>query len=190
MTAWRDVEAAEPEFARRVRTLFDAHRRKTIATVRRDGSPRISGIEAVFEDGELVFGSMPTPARARTSVGISGSHCTAPRSTRCVVPRRSGRARRRSPAGRSLPDRSPKHRTPTASAPTSPRSCIPTSMRRPRCWSSNGGRPSTGCEALSVSEGEVGGRAGRRGCPCSLQVSCSASARGCPRGHGRSRAGT
>src|SRR5256884_9846034 len=58
MTAWQDVEQAEPEFARRVRTLFEAHRHKTIATVRADGSPRISGIEAAFEDGELVFGSM------------------------------------------------------------------------------------------------------------------------------------
>jgi pyridoxamine 5'-phosphate oxidase-like protein len=58
MTAWRDVEQAEPEFAQRVRALFDAHRHKTLATSRVDGSPRISGIEAVFEDGELVFGSM------------------------------------------------------------------------------------------------------------------------------------
>ena len=58
MTAWRDVEEAEPEFAQRVRALFDAHRHKTIATLRADGSPRISGIEAVFEGGELVFGSM------------------------------------------------------------------------------------------------------------------------------------
>src|SRR5262249_2888142 len=53
------VEQAEPEFAQRVRALFDARRHKTIATLRTDGSPRISGIEAVFEDGELVFGSMP-----------------------------------------------------------------------------------------------------------------------------------
>jgi len=59
MTAWREVEAAEPAFAQRVRALFNARRHKTIATVRADGSPRISGIEAVFEDGELVFGSMP-----------------------------------------------------------------------------------------------------------------------------------
>src|SRR5690606_8910250 len=50
---------AAPEFAKRVRALFDAHRHKTIATLRADGSPRISGIEADFEDGELVFGSMP-----------------------------------------------------------------------------------------------------------------------------------
>jgi hypothetical protein len=59
MTAWRDVEEAEPEFAQRVRALFNAHRHKTIATLRADGSPRISGIEAVFEDGQLLFGSMP-----------------------------------------------------------------------------------------------------------------------------------
>jgi hypothetical protein len=59
MTAWHDVEQAEPEFARRVRALFDAYRHKTIATVRADGSPRISGIEMAFKDGDLVFGSMP-----------------------------------------------------------------------------------------------------------------------------------
>jgi hypothetical protein len=59
MTSWREVEQAAPEFAQRVRALFDAHRHKTIATLRADGSPRISGIEAVFEDGDLVFGSMP-----------------------------------------------------------------------------------------------------------------------------------
>ncbi|SFW70480.1 pyridoxamine 5'-phosphate oxidase family protein [Amycolatopsis australiensis] len=59
MTAWRDFAAAEPEFAGRVRALFDAHRHKTIATLRADGSPRISGIETTFADGELTFGSMP-----------------------------------------------------------------------------------------------------------------------------------
>ena len=59
MTAWREFEAAEPEFARRVQALFDAHKHKTIATLRAGGSPRISGIETVFEDGELTFGSMP-----------------------------------------------------------------------------------------------------------------------------------
>ncbi len=58
MTTWHDVELAEPEFARRVRALFDAHMHKTIATLRADGSPRISGIEAAFDDGELSFGSM------------------------------------------------------------------------------------------------------------------------------------
>jgi hypothetical protein len=59
VTSWHDVEAAVPEFAQRIRALFDAHRHKTIATLRADGAPRISGIESAFEDGELVFGSMP-----------------------------------------------------------------------------------------------------------------------------------
>jgi Pyridoxamine 5'-phosphate oxidase len=59
VTAWRDFERSEPEFAYRVRALFDAHRHKTLATLRADGSPRISGIETTFEDGELTFGSMP-----------------------------------------------------------------------------------------------------------------------------------
>ena len=68
MTAWRDVERAEPEFARRVRELFDGHRHKTIATLRADGSPRISGIEVAFEDGELAFGSMPN-ARKGADLG-------------------------------------------------------------------------------------------------------------------------
>jgi hypothetical protein len=53
------VEKAVPEFAHRVRGLFEAHRHKTLATLRADGSPRISGIETAFEDGEFVFGSMP-----------------------------------------------------------------------------------------------------------------------------------
>ena len=59
MTSWQDVLRAEPAFATRVQALFDAHRHKTMATVRADGSPRISGIELAFTDGELTFGSMP-----------------------------------------------------------------------------------------------------------------------------------
>jgi hypothetical protein len=58
MAIWQDVERAVPEFAQRIRTLFDAHRHKTSATLRADGSPRISGIEVSFDDGQLAFGSM------------------------------------------------------------------------------------------------------------------------------------
>ena len=56
--AWKAIEEAEPEFAGRVRRLFDAGRHKTIATLRADGSPRVSGIECEFADGDLRFGSM------------------------------------------------------------------------------------------------------------------------------------
>ncbi len=58
MATWKIIEQAEPGLARRVQSLFDAGRHKTIATLRADGSPRISGIECEFVDGDLRFGSM------------------------------------------------------------------------------------------------------------------------------------
>jgi general stress protein 26 len=58
MASWSDFEAAAPELAEQVRRLLDAHKHETIATLRRDGSPRISGIETQFRDGELWIGSM------------------------------------------------------------------------------------------------------------------------------------
>lgn len=59
MVSWNEFKNVEPDFAERVRRLFDAGRHKTIATLRADGSPRISGIECEFTDeGQLRFGSM------------------------------------------------------------------------------------------------------------------------------------
>ncbi|MBM2813135.1 MAG: Pyridoxamine 5'-phosphate oxidase-related FMN-binding protein [Chloroflexi bacterium] len=58
MASWKAIQAAEPAFTSRVQELFDAGRHKTIATVRKDGAPRISGIEATFVLGELWFGSI------------------------------------------------------------------------------------------------------------------------------------
>lgn len=58
MASWEEFRSLEPEMAGVVRNLFDAHRHKTIATLRADGSPRISGIECSFDDGRLTFGSM------------------------------------------------------------------------------------------------------------------------------------
>jgi hypothetical protein len=59
MASWRQLVAAEPEFAVRVQQYFDRHVHKTIATLRHDGSPRISGIEATLTGEELWFGGMP-----------------------------------------------------------------------------------------------------------------------------------
>lgn len=59
MSSWAEVTSAEPDFAERVRRVFDAHLHKTMATVRRDGSPRISGIEVEFSEGEVFMGMMP-----------------------------------------------------------------------------------------------------------------------------------
>ena len=65
MASWSEFEAEAPELARRVRERLDAHRHKTIATLRRDGSPRISGTETEFSDGELWIGSMKDALKAR-----------------------------------------------------------------------------------------------------------------------------
>jgi hypothetical protein len=58
MPSWVEFEAAAPELAARVRALLDAHTHKTLATIRRDGSPRISGTESKFAEDELWIGSM------------------------------------------------------------------------------------------------------------------------------------
>jgi hypothetical protein len=58
MVTWQELEDAASDLAQRVRTMFDSGRHKTIATLRADGSPRISGIECEFADGQLRFGSM------------------------------------------------------------------------------------------------------------------------------------
>jgi hypothetical protein len=59
MARWQDVVDAEPEFAAEVQAVFDAHKHKTIATLRRDGAPRLSGLEVEFVAGEATFGMMP-----------------------------------------------------------------------------------------------------------------------------------
>ena len=58
MARWAEVNGQAPELAAAAEAAFDAGKHKTIATLRRDGAPRISGIEAWFWDGELWFGSM------------------------------------------------------------------------------------------------------------------------------------
>jgi Pyridoxamine 5'-phosphate oxidase len=65
MPSWSEFEAEAPELAARVRERLEAHKHKTIATIRRDGSPRISGTESEFDDGELWIGSMPNALKAR-----------------------------------------------------------------------------------------------------------------------------
>lgn len=58
MASWSEIEAEAPELSARARGHLDAFVHKTIATLRRDGSPRISGTEAIFAEGELWLGSM------------------------------------------------------------------------------------------------------------------------------------
>jgi hypothetical protein len=65
MPSWGEFEAAQPDFAARVRKLMQSRKHLTMATLRRDGSPRISGTEVEFAGGQLRIGSMTNAIKAR-----------------------------------------------------------------------------------------------------------------------------
>src|SRR5713101_5190205 len=58
MVAWVEIAKDAPEFAARVRRRFEMGTNKTLATLRRDGSPRISAIEAEFTASDVTMGMM------------------------------------------------------------------------------------------------------------------------------------
>lgn len=62
---WGKVEEAVPELAAKVRGRFEAHGLAMLATLRKDGAPRISGIETLFGEGELWLGMMPGSLKAK-----------------------------------------------------------------------------------------------------------------------------
>jgi len=64
VASWAEFEQAAPEFASRVRALLASRKHLTMATLRSDGSPRISGIEVELADGQLRIGSMPGAVKA------------------------------------------------------------------------------------------------------------------------------
>jgi hypothetical protein len=64
MAWWEDLVAAEPEFAERVRARFSVAKHCTMATLRADGAPRISGTEVDFAEDGLFIGSMPGAVKA------------------------------------------------------------------------------------------------------------------------------
>lgn len=65
MATWDEFAAREPGFAERIERIFDAHIHKTMATLRRDGSPRISGTEVTFKNGELWLGGGTASVKVR-----------------------------------------------------------------------------------------------------------------------------
>ena len=65
VTTWKAFAAELPDFAQQVRERFTSQKHMTLATLRRDGSPRISGTEVEFtDDGELALGMMPASLKA------------------------------------------------------------------------------------------------------------------------------
>ena len=90
MASWGEFSRSEPEFARLVQARFDSHKHKMLAALRKDRSPRVSGIEATFADGQLGLGMMPGSLKALDLRRDRGWRCTARRlSPRCppVTPR-------------------------------------------------------------------------------------------------------
>ncbi|HSV66842.1 MAG TPA: pyridoxamine 5'-phosphate oxidase family protein [Mycobacteriales bacterium] len=58
MATWEQFEAEAAGLAAAVRARLEAARHHVLATLRRDGSPRVSGIEVRFAGPDLVLGSM------------------------------------------------------------------------------------------------------------------------------------
>lgn len=58
MASWQTIENDAPELATRVEACFASGVNKTIATIRKDSSPRISAIELKFTPTEVTLGMM------------------------------------------------------------------------------------------------------------------------------------
>lgn len=56
MAAWGEITKDAPGFSARVRRRFGMGTNKALATIRRDGSPRISAIEVEFTGNEVTMG--------------------------------------------------------------------------------------------------------------------------------------
>jgi hypothetical protein len=63
--SWAQVESEAPELAAAVRDCFAVRKHCTMATLRADGGPRISGTEVQWEQGDVRIGSMPGALKAR-----------------------------------------------------------------------------------------------------------------------------
>ncbi len=64
MTPWSHVALDAPQLAAAVQARFEAHGLGFVATIRRDGSPRISGVEPLFARGDVWLGMMPNSLKA------------------------------------------------------------------------------------------------------------------------------
>ncbi len=58
MATWQEFDEQAPDLAARAFERFEAHRHKTMATIRADGAPRISGTEVGILRGQVWLGGM------------------------------------------------------------------------------------------------------------------------------------
>jgi len=59
MASFSDVQNVEPDLADRARAILTSTTNAVLGTIRRDGSPRLSGADPYFHDGQLRIWSMP-----------------------------------------------------------------------------------------------------------------------------------
>lgn len=59
MATWNDVATIAPDLVERARALFGSTTNSVLATIRADGTPRVSGIDPWFTAGEMYLGFMP-----------------------------------------------------------------------------------------------------------------------------------
>jgi Pyridoxamine 5'-phosphate oxidase len=64
MATWAQFEREASQLAAMVRARFEAAETHILATIRKDGSPRVSGSEVAFKGPDLTFGSMPDAVKA------------------------------------------------------------------------------------------------------------------------------
>lgn len=64
-TTWQRFADEAPEFAATVAERFTAAKHHVLATLRADGSPRVSGTEVDFHGPDLIIGSMLHAVKAR-----------------------------------------------------------------------------------------------------------------------------
>ncbi|MEM9712550.1 MAG: pyridoxamine 5'-phosphate oxidase family protein [Actinomycetota bacterium] len=64
MDRWGDLTATDADFAARARARFESARHHILSTLRRDGSPRVSGTEIQFFGDDLMIGMMPGSVKA------------------------------------------------------------------------------------------------------------------------------
>lgn len=65
MADWQEFTETAPELAKQVRARFEAAESHVLATIRRDGSPRVSGTEVEFTGRHIMLGSMLDARKAR-----------------------------------------------------------------------------------------------------------------------------
>ncbi len=58
MSSWSEFATSQPELAASVEARLKATKHHVLATLRRDGSPRVSGTEVQFHAGDLTAGMM------------------------------------------------------------------------------------------------------------------------------------